>query len=84
MEGRCDSGNVTLYYIYFLGLRTNVTDANGFKHVCPNEGAVYTDKGYCVKPAKRAANQKGVHLSAIKKNNMQGKNRDLDRWISRI
>lgn len=62
----------------------NVTDANGFKHVCPNDGAVYTDKGYCVKPSKQAAKRKGVHLAAIKKNNMQGKNRDLDRWVSTI
>ena len=25
----------------------NVTDSKGFKHVCPNSGAVYADKGYC-------------------------------------
>lgn len=62
----------------------NVTDANGFRHVCPNEGAVYADKGYCVAPAKQAARVKGVHLAAIKKNNMKGKNRDLDRWITFI
>lgn len=24
----------------------NVTDNKGFKHVCPNDGAVYADKGY--------------------------------------
>ena len=62
----------------------NITDANGFKHVCPDSGAVYTDKGYCVKPAKQAAWRKNVHLAAIKKNNMHGKNKDLDRWISAI
>ena len=62
----------------------NVTDANGFKHVCPTSGAVYTDKGYCVKPAKDAAKRKNVYLAAIKKNNMKGKNKDLDRWISGI
>jgi len=62
----------------------NVTDANGFRHVCPDSGAVYTDKGYCVKPAKDAAKRKNVHLAAIKKNNMNGKNKDLDRWICGI
>lgn len=62
----------------------NLTDANGFRHVCPSGGAVYADKGYCVAPAKQAANHHGVHLAAIKKNNMDGKNRDLDRWISGI
>jgi IS5 family transposase len=25
----------------------NVTDAQGFRHVIPNQGAVYADKGYC-------------------------------------
>jgi len=62
----------------------NVTDSAGFTHVCPKQGAVYADKGYCVAPAKQAAKAKNIHLAAIKKNNMQGKNRDLDKWISFI
>jgi transposase, IS5 family len=33
----------------------NVTDARGFKHICPNSGAIYADKGYCTKPAQHAA-----------------------------
>ena len=57
----------------------NLTDAGGFKHVCPNSDAVFADKGYCAKPAKQAVKNKCVHLAAIKKNNMEGKNRDLDR-----
>ena len=40
----------------------NVTDAQGFKHVVPSQGAVYVDKGYCTSPAKIAAKSKGVHL----------------------
>ena len=62
----------------------NLTDGQGFKHVCPDSGAVYADKGYCVKPAMLAAHSKSIHLAAIKKNNMNGKNRDLDRWVSGI
>ena len=62
----------------------NVTDAQGMKHVCPDEGAVYADKGYCTKPAREAAARKGCHLAAIKKNNMLDKNRDQDRWFSAI
>jgi len=62
----------------------NVTDAKGFANVCPDSGAVYADKGYCVAPAKQAAKAKNVHLAAIKKNNMEGKDRDKDRWYSRI
>ena len=62
----------------------NVTDVQGFKHVCPQSGAVYADKGYCLKPAIQASKRKNVHLAAIKKNNMKSKNRDRDRWISGI
>ena len=36
----------------------NIRDAQGFKHVCPNGGAVYADKGYCTKPASIAAASK--------------------------
>ena len=62
----------------------NETDAQGLKRVCPGQGAVYTDKGYCTAPAKRTAARKHVHLAAIKKDNMKGKNHDLDRWYSKI
>jgi len=62
----------------------NVSDAEGLKNVCPSQGAIYADKGYCTKPAKRAATKRRCHLAAIKKNNMLGKNKDLDRWYSKI
>ena len=62
----------------------NLTDAQGLKHVCPSQGAIYADKGYCTKPAKQAAARKRCHLAAIKKNNMKDKNADQDRWYSKI
>lgn len=62
----------------------NVPDANGFKHVCPSQGATYLDKGYCINPAPSIAKIKGVHLAAIKKNNMKNKNKDKDRWYSSL
>ena len=62
----------------------NVIDAKGLKHVCPNQGAVYADKGYCTKPARCAAAVKGVHLAAIKNNNMKTKNKDKDKWYSKM
>jgi len=62
----------------------NVTDAQGMKHVTPDQGAIYADKGYCTEPARKAAARKVCHLAAILKNNMKGKNRDKDRWISKI
>ena len=62
----------------------NKSDAKGMKNICPDQGAIYTDKAYCTKVARRTAAKKGCHLAAIKKNNMRGKNRDLDRWYSVI
>jgi len=62
----------------------NVTDSQGFKHVCPKQGAVYADKGYCTSPAKTAARANMVHLGAVKKNNMLGKNYDLDKYYTKL
>ncbi len=62
----------------------NVTDAKGMAHVLPNSGATYADKGYCVARAEIAAARKRIHRCAIKKNNMKGKNFDLDRYYTFI
>jgi IS5 family transposase len=62
----------------------NLTDAKGLALVLPKQGAVYADKGYCTSPAKIAAARKNVHLCAVKKNNMQGKNFDLDKYYTKI
>ena len=62
----------------------NVTDAEGFKHVCPSQGAAYGDKAYCTNPARHTAAKKGIHLAAIKKNNMKNKNKDQDKWYTKI
>ena len=62
----------------------NLSDSKGFKNICPNQGAVYADKGYCTKFVEKESLKNGCHLAAIKKNNMKGKNRDLDRWYTQI
>ena len=62
----------------------NVTDANGLAHVAPSSGAVYADKGYCTKPCQIIAKKKGLHLAAVKNNNMKDKNKDKDKWYSKI
>jgi len=62
----------------------NLTDAQGFAHVLPKSGATYADKGYCAATAKIAAARRGVHLCAVKKNNMKGKNFDLDKYYTKI
>ena len=62
----------------------HVTDGHGLKHVCPEQGAVYADKAYCTRTGKKYAARRGCHLAAIKKNNMKDKNKDQDRWYSKI
>ena len=61
-----------------------VTDASGLTHVCPNGGAVFGDKGYCVNPAKSTLKRNGCHDATIKKANMKGKDTEKDRWISKM
>lgn len=62
--------------------QANLSDAAGLKHICPNRGAVFGDKGYCTEPAQSVLLARGCHSSCIKKNNMKGKNRGLDSWRS--
>lgn len=59
-------------------------DSKGMKHVIPDQGSVHGDKGYCDINAKKAASKRGLHLAAVKKNNMLGKNKDLDRWYTKL
>jgi len=61
-----------------------VIDSKGFKHITPKQGAVYADKGYCDKNVQIVAQANNLHLCAIKKNNIKGKNHDLDRFYSGI
>ncbi|MFC1659827.1 transposase [Pseudomonadota bacterium] len=64
--------------------QASTIDSKGMKHVVPSQGAVHADKGYCDINAKKVAAKRSLHLAAIKKNNMKDKNRDLDKWYSRL
>jgi len=64
--------------------QASVIDSKGMKHVIPDQGAVYGDKGYCDINAKKAASKRGLHLAAVKKNNMRGKNKDLDKFYTKL
>lgn len=62
----------------------NVSDSAGLKHICPRSGAVFGDKAYGVGAAKQTIKARGCHSAAILKNNMKDKNRDLDRWRTKM
>ncbi len=62
----------------------NEQDGNHVKSICPNRGAVYGDKGYCTKKSVKSIKTKGCHVATIKKKNMRGKNKELDKWYSNL
>jgi len=62
----------------------NVPDSKGFKNVCPSGGIIFADKAYCGKQCQKESLINGCDLAAIKKNNMQVKNKDQDRYRSRM
>jgi IS5 family transposase len=63
----------------------NISDQEGFKHVCPREGQmVFGDKAYSLKKAQLLMTKWGATSAAILKQNMRGKNKDLDRWRSGV
>ena len=59
-------------------------DAKGLKHICPSQGMVLGDKAYCSKEAQRTMKGRNCHSGAILKNNMKDKNRDKDRFLTKL
>lgn len=62
----------------------NIPDHKGLGQVCPDGGMVFGDKGYCPKEARSELNKKGCHSGIILKNNMKGKDKDKDRWLTKV
>lgn len=62
----------------------DVTDAQGLKHVCPNNTIIYGDKGYCIGPATQTIKARGCENATIRKNNMKGKNKEQDHFRSKM
>lgn len=64
--------------------KANLPDHKGLKNVCPNQGMVLADKGYCPKEGRMAVARRGCHSGIILKDNMIGKDRDKDRWLTKL
>jgi IS5 family transposase len=60
----------------------NVPDQDGLVLICPKEGMIFGDKAYCLALAQQAMRAQGCHSGAILKDNMKGKNKDKDRWLT--
>ena len=65
-------------------MSANIHDSKGLKNVCPPQGLVLVDKGYCSKECERVAKISGASLRAIKKNNMIDKDKDFDKWLTKL
>ena len=61
----------------------NLTDSQALKHICPKQGIVYADKGYCDQNAQKTMQINGCENRAILKNNMKNKDFERDAKISK-
>lgn len=64
--------------------KASLTDSKGLKYVCPKGGMVVADKAYCVKEAQKTIKANNCHSGAILKNNMKDKNKDKDRFLTKL
>jgi len=62
----------------------NLPDFKVLKDICPNKTSVLADKAYDCKVANQILKQRKCHNAIIKKNNNKNKNKDLDKWLTKI
>lgn len=61
----------------------NTPDYQAVKHICPDQGLVYMDKGYDYQEVDLVLQANGCSSAIIRKNNNTEKNHDLDSWHSK-
>lgn len=62
----------------------NVLDFQVLNQVCPEDCMIFADKLFDCKRARFDLMMHHCHAGIIRKNNNKEKNRDLDRWLSRV
>jgi len=64
----------------------NVPDARAFtdNDLCPDQGLIIEDKGYDTNDVKEEIQKKDCYSGVIEKNNRKTKNRDKDKYLSRL
>lgn len=62
----------------------NVLDYQTLENICPKNSMVFADKLFDIKKAYLVLKKKDCHAAIIKKKNNKTKNRDLDRWRSKV
>lgn len=62
----------------------SVPDQKAMHHVLPKQGAVFADKIYDTKKTNELVRGRGLYVATVRKNNNPLKNRDLDRFHSKL
>jgi len=62
----------------------NVLDFQALKNICPENQMVFMDKLYDTKKSDLILLTNGCAVGTIRKNNNKNKNRDLDKWRSKV
>lgn len=62
----------------------NVLDFQVLEDICPNSAMVFMDKLYDTKQCNRILRAHNCAAGTIRKNNNKTKNRDLDKWRSKV
>ncbi len=62
----------------------NVSEGKGIKHICPTDSMIFGDKGYCGKRSQNTMRKRRCHSGVILKKNMRDKDRDKDRWLTKV
>ena len=62
----------------------NVLDFQILENICPKNSMIFADKLFDVGKAYLILKKKNCHAAIIKKRNNQSKNKDLDRWRSKV
>jgi IS5 family transposase len=62
----------------------NILDPHVLKNICPKNCMVFMDKLYDIKKSGLILKANGCASGIIRKNNNKNKNRDLDKWRSKI
>lgn len=64
--------------------QANINDDKAIEDILPPSGAVLGDKGFDTEEVRKTLADRGLYAMIIKKNNRKDKNRDLDKFLTKL
>ncbi|MEM4235125.1 MAG: transposase, partial [Candidatus Methanomethylicaceae archaeon] len=64
--------------------RANVADVKVVEQLVTRPTVVFGDKGYCSEEVERRLEERGCSSAIIKRDNMRAKDKEVDRWKTRL